>query len=157
MKKILAVMLIGMWVNIGVAAASESKEQIVISSPWVRALPATQPNTAGYMKIKNNASQQRVLLSAESSVAEFVELHQMRRERGMMSMNRVDQIVIPPKQLVELMPNGYHLMLINLKRSIKKGDAVPIVLHFDQGLDVTVEAIAGDEATKSCCLLKKEK
>lgn len=156
MKKILVFMLIWVSMSVGVAKAKEGNEQLIVSEPWVRALPATQPHTAGYMKIHNQSPQQRVLLSAESSVAEVVELHQMRREKGMMSMNRVDQINIPAQQVVELMPNGYHVMLINLKRPIKKGDEVPITLHFDQGLDVTVQAIAGESAVKACCLLKKD-
>ncbi len=41
---------------------------------------------------------------------------------------------LPAGQTVDLKPGGYHVMLMDLKQPLKKGDTVPITLKF-QGKD----------------------
>jgi len=65
------------------------------------------------------------------SVVENVEIHQSIMEGDVMRMQPVEGgIEIPAKGQVELKPGGYHIMLINLKRELKPGDRITVVLEF---------------------------
>jgi protein SCO1/2 len=51
----------------------------------------------------------------------------------MMSMKQVERIVVEAHQRVRLEPGGAHLMLIDLKRDLRAGDAVELDLTFHDG------------------------
>ena len=46
---------------------------------------------------------------------------------------------MPAKGSFELKPNGAHLMLVDLKRPLKEGEQVPVVLRFEKAGEVKVE------------------
>jgi copper(I)-binding protein len=69
-----------------------------------------------------------VLLSAASAVAEVVELHEMLMEGSTMKMRALDRLELPAGRKVELRPGGYHVMLMDLRRTLKPGETVPITL-----------------------------
>ena len=94
------------------------------------------------MVITNNAANKAVLVSASSDIAGAVEIHQMSEMDGMMNMAMASDIPIPPKGKVDLKPGGYHIMLINLKKPVNKGDMVSIMLHFQGAAEVLVQAQA---------------
>ena len=52
---------------------------------------------------------------------------------GMMQMTKVSRLEIPAQRQVEFAPGGYHLMLINLKRTLHAGDKVSITLFDERG------------------------
>jgi copper(I)-binding protein len=52
----------------------------------------------------------------------------------------VPRLELPPGKTVELKPGGYHMMLVDLKRPLKKGDLVPIRLKVELS-DKTVKTI----------------
>ena len=52
---------------------------------------------------------------------------------------RVKGYDIPAKGSFELKPNGSHLMLVDLKRPLKEGEKVPVVLKFEKAGEVEVE------------------
>ncbi len=74
------------------------------------------------------------LVGAESPVAGVVEIHEMRMEGNTMRMRPISKLELPAGPAVELKPGGYHIMLMNLKGPLKKGESVPIRLKF-QGKD----------------------
>jgi copper(I)-binding protein len=79
-------------------------------------------------------------VSATSSVAEKVELHEVRNEAGVMAMRPIDKLSVPAGGVVELKPGGYHVMLLGLKRDLNPGDSVPVTLTFQKSAPVTVNA-----------------
>ena len=102
------------------------------------------------MLITNNSSKEAVLVSASSDIAGAIEIHQMSDTNGMMNMAMVGQIHIPARSKVTLSPGGFHIMLINLKKSLNKGDLVPITLHFQDGSVIVVNAeVKSDQADSS--------
>jgi copper(I)-binding protein len=52
----------------------------------------------------------------------------------------VPRLELLPGKTVELKPGGYHMMLVDLKRPLKKGDLVPIRLKVELS-DKTVKTI----------------
>ncbi len=57
-----------------------------------------------------------------------------------MKMRAVPRLDLPAGKPVILGPGGYHVMLMNLKQTIKTGDSVPLTLQFE-GKDRKVEMI----------------
>jgi hypothetical protein len=45
-------------------------------------------------------------------------------------MRAIPRLELPAGQAVDLKPGGYHIMLLNLKAPLKKGESVPIRLKF---------------------------
>jgi copper(I)-binding protein len=98
---------------------------------------ATAPNAktgAAFMTLKNTGSEDDILLSVSSEVAEKTEIHEnmVDPDDGKMMMRRVKEIKIAGKSEVELEPAGYHIMLINLKAPLEKGESFPVTLTFEK-------------------------
>jgi copper(I)-binding protein len=125
---------------LALAHASALSNEVVVSDAWVQAMPPSQTTTAAYMVITNNAAKEAVLVSASSDIAQTTEIHQMSEMNGMMNMAKVPSIQIPALGKVALKPGGFHIMLINLKKTLNKGDRVAITLHFQNETDVVVNA-----------------
>jgi periplasmic copper chaperone A len=122
------------------AYADDLTKGIFVNDAWVEAMPPSQSSSAAYMIIANNTPKAIVLLSASSDIAAVTELHQMSHMNGMMHMAMVSHLRIPSKGKVALQPGDFHIMLIDLKKPVNKGDIVPITLHFQDGGNITVKA-----------------
>ena len=60
---------------------------------------------------------------------------------GTMTMQEVDQIMIPADSTVKLEPGGYHIMLIDLVKPLETGSTVKVTLEFESGKTMTVKAV----------------
>ncbi len=113
-----------------VSGVALAKPDIVIKDPWVRLMPPTSKVSAAYMRIENKGDSKDVLLWAKSSVSKITQLHKTINSNGIMKMVRVKKFTINPKQTLVLKPGGYHIMLIDLKHPLKKGEKVTLWLKF---------------------------
>jgi protein SCO1/2 len=130
-------------VRVLLAAAAAQDSSIRLDGPWVRRAPAmanTESKTAAYVTIVNRGQASDALLSATADVAASVEVHETRNMSGMMMMERVPRIVVPPGARVELKPGGYHLMLIGLKQALSPGQTVTLTLVFERAGRITARA-----------------
>jgi copper(I)-binding protein len=130
-------------VMLGLVGAAAGDPSIRIEDPWVRrapALPGSESKTAGYLTIWNQGEFPDLLLAATADAAASVELHETRNMAGMMMMEPVAQIILPPRERVALQPGGYHLMLIGLARALAPGETVTFTLRFQRAGPVTVQA-----------------
>ena len=110
----------------GMAAAQSG---VVVTNAWARATVPGQKVGAVYMEMRAIAPAR--LLSAASPAAGRTEIHQMKMESGVMKMSTVDVMDLPAGKSVKLEPGGYHLMLTDLKRALKAGESVPVLLTFE--------------------------
>ncbi len=114
---------------------------------WVKTTVPGSAVSAAYMHIKSATPLK--LVKAESAIADIAEIHDMKMNAGVMEMKAMDALDIPADKLVDLQPGGLHVMLMKLKKSINKGDKVPLTLTF-VGADkkpvvVKVDAIAQEK------------
>lgn len=120
--------------------------QIVVSDAHARAVAPGQPNSAVFMQLQNNDTQDHTLISASSEVAAAVELHNHVNEGGVMKMRQVDKIDLPAGKIVALKSGGLHIMLIGLKKPLKLGEAIELSLSFEDNsslkLLVPVQAVS---------------
>lgn len=117
-----------------------AESDLTIVGAYVRMVPPGTPNTAAFMTISNSGSSKRKLVTAESPVARKSELHTHINDQGVMRMRQVPEIEIEAAAQTELKPGGYHVMLLDLRQSLKEGDAVPLTLHFDDGSTKEIDA-----------------
>src|ERR1700719_4010183 len=115
----------------------ESAPDIQVKDAWIRWLPADVPG-GGYMTVVNTGAATRVLIAASSPDYAEVSIHQSRIRNGVNEMAPVESIELKPHIPVRFAEGGYHLMLMQPKRSLKPGDRVLITLRFARGPPVAV-------------------
>src|ERR1700738_326248 len=113
------------------ALAEEVKAgDLVITQAWSRATPGGAKVAGGYLTIENKVSTPDRLIGGSADVADKIQVHEMATNNGVMTMRPLDKgLVIEPGKTVKLAPGGVHLMLLDLKSQLKKGDKVPITLE----------------------------
>ena len=104
--------------------------EIKISGAWVRATPPNLRVTAGYMTIANSNRESDALIAVSSPWAETIEIHETRQSQGMATMDRLNLVEIPGQNEVTLKPMGKHLMIMGLKKALREGQQLPLVLRF---------------------------
>lgn len=135
---VLAVLLLGLALVTGrMAHSAAAPEAPRVTDAWVRLPVVAGRPGAAYMTIYGGARADR-LVSAQSPVAERVELHRTTQQNGVMRMERVDALPIPAGQPLRLAPGGLHLMLFGLKA--KQGEPLPITLTLASGRTIPVTA-----------------
>lgn len=116
---------------------------LYIKHPYATPTPATGKNGAVYFKSINNSGKTAdQLISAKTTVADRIEIHEMKMDGDVMKMRPLSSIDIPAGAEVSFAkgnPNGYHLMLMGLKRPLKDGDKFSVWLTFKKGAEVEVE------------------
>src|SRR5215510_16062519 len=129
------------------SAAAFAQETMKIEGAWARRAPMMQGdaksgsgNGAIYAKIVNAGKQADALVAVRTDASESAEIHESYRSMGMMMMRRIDKLDVPAGKDVEMKPGGYHIMLLNLKRDLKAGEAVDVTLQFKNAGAIAVKA-----------------
>ena len=120
-----------------VPAASE-EPGVSVRDAWVRETPPGMTVMAGFMELRNNTSRPQLLVAASSSGFETVTIHRTIVKDGTAGMVHASQIELTPNASLIFAPGGYHLMLMNPKRTLGAGDSVVINLEFRGGLVLPV-------------------
>ena len=124
---------------LGLAAFSLSAmADVAVKDAWVRGTTPAQKATGAFMEI--TSSDAAALLSAASPAAGVVEIHTMKMEDGVMKMRQIPKLDLPAGKGIKLQPGGNHVMLMDLKQQLKKGDVVPITLKIE-GKDKQVQTL----------------
>jgi copper(I)-binding protein len=111
--------------------------EISIDNAWARLLPPTVKTTAGYLDISSTKDDR--LISASSSSATVIEIHQTTMADGVMSMNQVEGVDVLAGTPLSLAPGGFHLMIKGLLTPLKDGQILPLVLEFEHSGSVMLE------------------
>lgn len=119
-------------------AAAHHDHRIEVVEPWARAALAGRTGAA-YMTLVNPTDTPDRLLAAAADVAETVELHAHLHEGGVMRMRPVAAIEVHPGEPAVLAPGGLHIMLIGLRRDLKRGETIRLILSFEKAGKVEVE------------------
>jgi copper(I)-binding protein len=126
------------WLIALVFLAMPAWAQVSVDKPWSRATPPGAKVGAGFMRLRNAGAADRVV-GASAPVAGRVEMHVTLREGDVMKMREVKSFEVPAGGSFELKPGGAHLMLVDLKRPLKKGEKVPLTLKLEKGGELKME------------------
>ena len=120
-------------------AADVKAGDLVITQAWTRATPGGAKVGGGYLTIENKGTAPDRLLRGSADVASRIEVHEMAMNNGVMTMRPLDAgVLIEPGKTVKLAPGGLHLMLLDLKGSLKQGDKLPVTLEFEKAGKVSI-------------------
>jgi len=137
------------------AALAQQAGPLQLENAWARRAPAMaggghgtggamapggMGNGAVYVTITNRGTEADALVSATTDAATSVELHETVQEGGVMKMRPRPKFEVAGGGRLEMKPGSYHIMLLGLKRDLKPGDTVSVVLTFEKAGRMTVEA-----------------
>ena len=120
---------IALFCAIAIYCSNVAAAGVAVSAAWARATAPGQTVGGAYLKIES--AQTAYLVGASSPAARAVEVHQMSMENDVMKMRQVARLELPAGKAVELKPGGYHLMLMDIKRPLVKGEHVPLKLTIE--------------------------
>ncbi len=123
--------------------------QTQVDDAWVRATVAGQPTTGAFMHITSSTDSK--LVEVKSAVAKTVQIHESTMKNDVMSMQAVPFVALPAGKTVNIEPEGYHVMLIDLVAQVKDGDQVPLTLIVEdaKGVKESIEVNAKARALNS--------
>ena len=102
-------------------------QSVQVANAWVRVPAPGQKTATAYVDL--TSAENGALVAAGSPLAERVELHSMTMDGGIMRMRQLPRIELPAGKTVKLAPGApLHIMLIDLKQTLKPGQKVPLVL-----------------------------
>ena len=94
---------------------------------------------AVYLAMRNHGSEPDQLTGASSDAADVAQLQN--------GTQVVDVIPVYASKEFVFIPDGYHVMLVGLKRDLRVGDEIEVVLQFRDHEDLTISVPVG-EATE---------
>ena len=108
-----------------------------------RHAPGTEVG-GGYFTIKNDGAEPDRLVAATAEIAGRAELHEMAVVDGVMKMRPLDKgVEIPAGGSVTFNPSAYHVMFMDLKKPLKKGETFKGTLTFENAGTVDVTYVIG--------------
>jgi periplasmic copper chaperone A len=131
-------LVVGALVTVVLASAGES---VKAENAWVPWAPPGLKVHVAYMTIVNRGATDQVIVSAESTDYERIELHRSVIKNGVSTMQSIDEVRVPANGRVEFAPTGLHLMLIGPRRPQAVDGHVQIVLRLSGGGEVDVSAV----------------
>ena len=120
------------------------KGSLHIDHPWSRATPKGASIGAGYLVIENRGPTVDRFLSVSVSpeIAGRTEIHEMAVTDGVMRMRPLPKgIELAPGKTAKFEPGGLHVMFMDLKRPLEKGQRIKATLHFEKAGAVEVEFV----------------
>lgn len=108
------------------ASAVSAAAKVQVSDAWIRPAVKGQSGTGGFMTLMSPEG--ATLVGFSTPMAEMAELHEMAMQGDVMRMRPIESLALPAGQTVGLKPGGHHLMLMGLKKPLKVGDQIPLML-----------------------------
>jgi cytochrome oxidase Cu insertion factor (SCO1/SenC/PrrC family)/copper(I)-binding protein len=102
--------------------------------------PASQDEAAAYLTIRNDTPQADTIVAIAADLAVRGEVHETMGEGQMRHMMAVPSLALPPRSETRLMPGGTHVMLHQLRRSLRAGDTVTLYLSLARAGALEVRA-----------------
>jgi copper(I)-binding protein len=125
----------------GLASLSAYAE-VTAKDAWVRATVPAQKTTAAYVTFVS--TERGRVVEVKTPVAGHAEFHRTTMEKGVMRMEAVPHLPLPPNYSVELKPGGYHIMLMEVSKPLTAGQRVPLtfVIEDPKGKRTSIEVSA---------------
>ncbi len=117
------------------------KAALTVSDGWVKAAPSGM--TAAFGTIENPTGKPIRIIGASSTFAPVMQLHEVIDKDGVMVMQqKPGGFLVPAGGSLELKAGGNHIMFVKLRKPIRAGAMIPVILITADGglLRVTLMA-----------------
>jgi periplasmic copper chaperone A len=118
--------------------------RVAASGSWVKLPAPGESGAMAFVAIENPTMYGIYVTSATADAAGKVELRDG-SQSGDARLKPIEFISVPAYDRVDMGPGGIHLMLIDLKRPLKEGDRVVLMLSTDNARTLEVAAIVRKE------------
>lgn len=126
---------------VGMTACSVDETAAVrISELRIRAPVPGSTTSVAYFTIANHSNQDVVISEITSPQFSSAEIHRTELNNGISSMRRIENLLIPANDSVELRPGSYHLMLFTPLSPLEPGQSVSLLIHYSDNRQVNVTA-----------------
>ena len=110
------------------AGCTAQPPQVTIEGQYANLSPIFLGAGSVFFKIKNTGGRDALVGAAVAIPDTVIELHDVKDGR----MVRVDKIVIPSRETMELKPGGHHIMIFNMPRTVQEGSELTLTLSFER-------------------------
>lgn len=133
---------------ISVQAHEYTVKNVSVGHPYARTTVQGQTVGAAYLSLENRGStvDRLVAVNVPADVAAKTQIHTMSQQGNVMRMSEVDGIDLPLSAKIDMRPgDGYHIMLIGLKKRLVTGEKIPLTLSFAKAgtIEVNLNVEAG--------------
>ena len=122
-------------------ASCGGPKQIEVDHGWVRLPPVAGHPAAAYFELHGGPTDE-TLIAVDSPVALHGAMHESMKKNGMEAMVPLKQVVVPAGKTVKFEPDGKHVMLFGLEKTIKPGGTVGLHFVFADGKEIDYQAKA---------------
>jgi periplasmic copper chaperone A len=130
-----------LWLSILAPAAATANPGIEVERAWARATPASTRTGVVYLTVANAGASADRLTEVSTPVAARADMYLSAVEGNVIQMRDVDAVDVKPGDRVSFKPGGLHIMLVNLKRPLQKGERFPLTLVFEKAGRIDVEVL----------------
>ncbi len=110
--------------------------ELAIDTPYAFATAPGAKNGAAFLIIENKGPDD-TLVAAKADIADRTEIHDMQMQDGIMQMRRIDTLIVPNGEQIELAPGGKHIMFLDLNAPLAEGTAFDLTLTFLKAGEMT--------------------
>jgi len=115
------------------------EEELYVDKSWV-VLAAVGGNPAAAYFTIHGGPTDNALISVSVEPAIKSEMHESMSKDGMMTMAPLDSVPVPAKSTVVFKPGGKHVMLFELRSTVKPGGTLQLQMNFSGGDKLLVDA-----------------
>lgn len=120
----------GLWASVAMAAS-----QVLVSDAYLYAPIPGRDVAVAYWHLHNQGDDTALVdirIPDNQRWARKAEIHRHLHRDGMMSMQKVTDLVLPAKGQQLFEPGGYHVMVFGVK-NVQVGGQIPVVLYWQDG------------------------
>ena len=110
------------------AGCTSQPPQITIEGQYANLSPIFIGAGSVFFKIKNTGGRDALVGATVAIPNAVIELHDEKDGR----MVRVDKIVVPSRETMDLRPGSHHIMIFNMPRTVQEGSELTLTLRFER-------------------------
>lgn len=122
------------------ATSSTATLPLVAHNPTIVAVPPSITETSAFLTVKNTGKTAIKLVGVRAGIAGHSMFMKTVKQQNMTGMLPAAGFVVPAGGTLVMKNDGDHVMLMKLKRALKVGEVLPIVLQASDGRTVTIKA-----------------
>ena len=134
MKRLLVISLVLILVLVG----CKDNEGVEISDVWAR--PGIEGGNSGvFFLVKNHTDEEIKIVSADSDISNYVEVHKSYKVDDVMKMEKQDFVVVGAGAELAFKPGSYHIMVIDLLNDLNVGYEFEVTIQFENQPEQTIQ------------------
>ena len=139
-----SVMVVGLGLGLGLlvgqAVVAGQTKPVKATDAWIKLPAAGETSAVAFASVENPGMYAIYLLTATSDVATKVEYRNASKAGA-----ALEEVSVDAYATTYMDPKGIHMVLTGLKRPLKEGETITIMLKTEMGIPVEVSALVKKE------------